>query len=101
MALSLRKLQRLQSAGFVDLYAEHEQLWRQKAEQAFGYTHEFVAPTGNPVRQDDVLPLLKPVLEVSDEVRGFLADKKLSQQFWFEWFGQYIVDRLWPELIGG
>jgi hypothetical protein len=101
MALSLRKQQRIEAASLATLFRQHEALWRQKAEQAFGYTQDFVGPTGNPVRQDDVLPLLKPVLEVSDELREYLAEKRLPQQFWFEWFGEYVIDRLWPELTGG
>jgi hypothetical protein len=101
VALTLYKLQRLKSAHLVELYEKHPKLWRQKAQQAFEFAQQFVEPTGNRVREGDVLPLLRPVLDVSDELRGHLDDERLRQQFWYEWFGEYIIDRLWPELTKG
>lgn len=99
MALSLQKLKSLQDASLVTLFNQHHQLWQTKAEQAFGYTHEFIQP--NQVRQDDVVPLLRPVLEVSDELRDYLAGKKLRQKYWSLWFAELIVDQLWRELNQG
>jgi len=99
MALTLKKLQRLEDAELTDLYTEHlDKVWRAKAENAYDFTKVFVEASGNRVRPDDVLPLLRPTLEVCDELRGFLDDKKMRNQFWFEWFAELIIDRLWPEL---
>jgi len=100
MALTLQKLQRLQDASLVNFYsdAKRQKLWQAKAEQAYDYTKRFVDPSGQQVRQDDVLPLLQPVLEVSNELREYLSTKKLSQRYWYQWFGELIVDRLWPQL---
>jgi hypothetical protein len=50
------------------------------------------------VRPDDVVPTLVPALEVSDRLRTFLAGKKLTQQYWYTWFAELIVDRLWSDL---
>ena len=98
MALTLKKLQRLEDAELTGLYTKHLKIWREKAENAYDFTKVFVELSGNNVRPDDVLPLLRPTLDVCDELRNFLADKKLRNQFWFEWFAELIIDRLWPEL---
>ena len=57
-----------------------------------------VSPT---VRPDDVLKPLLPVLEVAPKLREYLARNKLSQKYWYERFGELIIDRLWKELTGG
>jgi hypothetical protein len=98
MALTLKKLQRLEDAELTGLYTKHEELWTMKAENAYDFTKVFVQLSGNRVRPDDVLPLLRPTLDVCDELRDFLADRKLRNQFWFEWFAELIIDRLWTDL---
>jgi hypothetical protein len=35
---------------------------------------------------------------VTPKLRDYLAQKRLSQQYWYERFGELIVDRLWDEL---
>ena len=44
------------------------------------------------------MPTLTPALEVSDRLRTYLAERKLSQRFWYEWFAELIVDQLWSDL---
>ena len=95
MALSLNKLKRLEDAGLVELFEADLKLWTAMAKDAYGYTKRFV---GKDVRPDDVVPTLVPALEVSDRLRTFLARKKLAQQYWYTWFGELIVDRLWGDL---
>jgi hypothetical protein len=50
------------------------------------------------VRPDDLVPTLVPALEVSDRLRTFLAQKKLTQNYWYTWFAELVVDRLWTDL---
>ena len=95
MALSLNKLKRLDDAGLVGLFENDRKLWTAMARDAYSYTRKFV---GSEVRPDDVVPTLVPALEVSDRVRTFLAEKKLTQQYWYTWFAELLVDRLWDRL---
>ena len=95
MALSLNKLKRLTDAGLVELFEEDLKLWTAMAKDAFGYTRKFI---GTDVRPDDVVPTLVPALEVSDRLRTFLASRKLTQNYWYTWFAELVVDRLWPDL---
>ena len=95
MALSLNKLKRLGDAGLVEFFDEDRKLWTAMAKDAYGYTRKFI---GAEVRPDDVVPTLVPALEVSDRLRTYLAERKLSQNYWYTWFAELIVDRLWADL---
>jgi hypothetical protein len=95
VALSLNKLKRLDDAGLTGLFEDDRKLWTAMAKDAYSYTRKFV---GAEVRPDDIVPTLVPALEVSDRLRTFLAARKLSQNYWFTWFAELIVDQLWPAL---
>ena len=95
MALNLNKLKRLEDAGLAALFDEDRKLWTAMAKDAYGYTRKFI---GAEVRPDDVVPTLVPALEVSDRLRTFLASRKLTQNYWYVWFAELIVDRLWSGL---
>ena len=95
MALSLNKLKRLEDAGLVRLFEDDRKLWTAMAKDAYSYTRRFV---GAEVRPDDVVPTLVPALEVSDRLRTFLAQRKLTQNYWYTWFAELMIDRLWSQL---
>jgi hypothetical protein len=95
VALNLNKLKRLEDAGLSELFEHDRKLWSAMTTDAYGYTRKFV---GAEVRPDDVVPTLVPALEVSDRLRTFLAQKKLTQQYWYTWFAELLVDRLWNDL---
>ncbi|HEX9381476.1 MAG TPA: hypothetical protein VF891_08240 [Gaiellaceae bacterium] len=95
MALSLNKLKRLGDAGLTELFEEDQKLWSAMAKDAYAYTRKFV---GAEVRPDDLVPTLVPALEVSDRLRTYLAQRKLGQNYWYTWFAELIVDRLWSDL---
>jgi hypothetical protein len=95
VALSLNKLKRLGDASLVELFEDDRKLWSAMAKDAYGYTRKFI---GGEVRPDDVVPTLVPALEVSDRLRTYLASRKLTQNYWYTWFAELIVDRLWPGL---
>lgn len=98
MALSLNKLKRLDDTGLTGLFEADRKLWTAMAKDAYAYTAKFVRGSGNEVRPDDVVPTLTPALEVSDRLRVYLAERKLSQNYWYTWFAELIVDRLWADL---
>ncbi|HEY5659390.1 MAG TPA: hypothetical protein VIR59_01290 [Gaiellaceae bacterium] len=95
MALSLQKLKRLSDASLAGLFEEDRKLWTAMAKDAYGYTSKFI---GAEVRPDDVVPTLVPALEVSDRLRDYLASRKLTQNYWYVWYAELIVDRLWGDL---
>jgi hypothetical protein len=95
VALSLNKLKRLEDAGLTELFDGDRKLWTAMTKDAYVYTRKFV---GAEVRPDDIVPTLVPALEVSDRLRTFLAARKLTQRYWYEWFAELLVDRLWPDL---
>jgi len=95
VALSLNKLKRLGDAGLTELFEEDQKLWSAMAKDAYAYTRKFV---GAEVRPDDLVPTLVPALEVSDRLRTYLAQRKLGQNYWYTWFAELIVDRLWSDL---
>jgi hypothetical protein len=95
VALNLNKLKRLTDAGLVELFEQDQKLWTAMAKDAYAYTSKFIK---GEVRPDDVAPTLVPALEVSDLLRTYLASRKLTQNYWYLWFAELIVDRLWPVL---
>jgi len=95
VALSLNKLKRLSDAGLVEFFEEDRKLWTAMVKDAYAYTRKFI---GKEVRPDDVVPTLVPALEVSDRLRTYLAGRKLAQNYWYTWFAELIVDRLWSDL---
>lgn len=98
MGLTARKSLALEDAGLDGLFAEEKALWTEMATEAFTYTADFVKDAGEPVRPDDLIPVLVPVLEVTQKLREYLAEHRLRQKYWFTWFGEYIIDSLWDEL---
>jgi hypothetical protein len=101
VALTAVKVHDLKERGFVDLFTKHKPLWEAKAKEAYSYTANLVNPTGQPVRPDDVLPLLVPALELADEFTKFLSDKRLTQKYWKTHFAEYILDTFWTALQKG
>jgi hypothetical protein len=95
VALSLNKLKRLDDAGLTGLFEDDRKLWAAMTKDAYAYTRKFV---GGEVRPDDIVPTLVPALEVSDRLRTFLAQRKLTQNYWYTGYAELLVDRLWPDL---
>lgn len=98
MGLTARKSLKLGDVGLAKLYDLKQEVWAGMAREAYEYTAEFVKSAGQPVRRDDLIPLLIPVLEVNDLLRAFLSEYRLSQNYWYLWFAELIVDRMWEEL---
>ena len=101
MGLTARKSLALEDAELDKLFKKEETLWSEMATEAFTYTADFVKDVGEPVRPDDLISVLVPVLEVTQKLREYLAENKLRQKYWFTWFGEYIIDTLWDQLNSG
>jgi len=98
LGLNATKSKRLEDAGLDKFFDQHRALWDQKAHRAYDYAKKLLAESGEEVRQDDVVPLLVPALEVFDDFRDHLAQERLTQKYWYTYFAELIVDRLWADL---
>jgi hypothetical protein len=98
MALTARKSLRLGDAGLVGLFDREEAMWTRMAQEAYDYTADPVRGVRQPVRPDDLIPVLVPVLEVTETLRTYLSENRLSQNYWYTWFAELIVDRVWVGL---
>jgi hypothetical protein len=98
MALTATKAVRLEDAGFGGLFSGKRSLWKGLAKEAYEYVATQIEARGESVRADDLIPPLLPVLEISPDLRDFLDEKKLTQKYWYQWFGEWIVDQVWAEL---
>jgi hypothetical protein len=98
VALTAAKVKDLEDRGFPDLFDEHRALWEAKARDAYAYAQGFVAPTGEPVRPDDVLELLVAALVLAEEFRDFLDENRLTQKYWRTYFAEFVLDHLWDDL---
>lgn len=98
MALNRVRELALGDAKLTELYTEQNDLWRQLASDAYEFAAKPIQESHHEVRQDDVIPALVIALQISEPLRHDLAKKKLSQKYWYQWFAELIVDRLWDEL---
>ena len=94
MALDATKEQELKDVSLIKLFEDRRDLWKADARSAYAFSAGFL----DVVRPDDVLKPLLPVLEVSPQLRNYLAGGRLSQKYWYQRFGELILDRLWNEL---
>lgn len=97
MALTLDIQLKLDAAGLIEFFEADEGPWRDMAQKAFTYTREGF-PVQAEVRPDDLAKTLKPFVEVDEGFRDELAEKKLRQKYWVDWFTALIIDRCWEEL---
>lgn len=88
----------LVDAGLIDFYDQHTPAFKALAARAYSFAHDNVEPTGLPLRKDDVASSLVTALEITENLREYLALKKLRQKFWFARVADLVLDRLWEEL---
>jgi len=88
----------LESKGFDQLFNDHRDVWVHLAEDAKTLMGQQI-PDRQPT-VDDIKLLLLPILELNDHFRKFMAEHpRLTQQFWSEYFTDYVLDRVYePEL---
>jgi ferritin len=98
MALTAETLKHLEAAGLAKFFADHRQLYLDKARKAYQYASDYVQESGERVRIDDVAAPLVLALKVGDPLSDFLAGRKLMQQYWYDRFADYVLDQLWDEV---
>jgi hypothetical protein len=100
MALTAENDQRLEDAGLTDFFDKNKPLFKAMATEAYRYAAGYVQAAGLPVRVDDVALPLEGALKVSEPLGTFLSEHRLNQRYWFRYFADLILDRLWKELSG-
>jgi hypothetical protein len=98
MALTAEEIQNLRNASLIKFFGDHKDLYLTKAKSAYQYAKAYVDAAQEPVRVDDAAGPLVLALKVGDPLVTYLADKKLTQKYWYNWFADYILDQLWKEV---
>lgn len=98
MGLTAQRELALRDASLVRFFEEHRELFKDQARVALDYARSYVTPTHLPLRPDDVAASLVIALNTSEELREYLAGKRLAQKHWYVDFADLIVDRVWEEL---
>jgi hypothetical protein len=100
MALTLDKEQMLKAVGLVEFFDEDRALWCELAKKS----HDYVKgnfPAESPIRRDDVAKVLKPIIEVNEDLRDYLNENKLKQKYWILDFTDLVIDRTWDDISKG
>jgi hypothetical protein len=101
MALTAEIDQRLAAVGLTSFFEQHRALYDAMAKTAYDYAAGYVAEAGLPLRIDDVAVALEPAMHLSEPLTTLLATKRLTQKYWYRYFADLVLDRLWDELGGG
>src|SRR5712692_2180922 len=99
MGLTESKIKDLEEKEFDHLYDRHRAAWLKMAQDAYEFAQAHITG-GNPPRQDDVLKLLLPELEVSKDLRNHQEDHHARFKHFREYFGDYVVDKYFQQLAG-
>lgn len=90
MALTEKVRLLLESKGFAPLYADHEQIWRDLANDARELISPHVASQEPTI--DDIKQVFLPVVELQRHFRGFMrANPRLTQRYWASHFTDYAL----------
>jgi chemotaxis regulatin CheY-phosphate phosphatase CheZ len=89
--------QKLCDVGLDDLFEDNREEWITAARKAFRYLRDSHGEVAT-IRRDDVAEALEIVLNSTERLKDYLNDEKLSQNYWFRRFADFIIDRGWDEI---
>ena len=92
MGLTEAKIKDLEDKKFDQLYKKKKAAWLAMVKKAYDFTKTHITD-GNEPRSDDILKMLIPSLEVSDDLRNHQEDNKARYKRFREFFGDYIIDK--------
>ncbi len=101
MALTADEFVALETTGLVTFFDLHRETYLRLARRAYSYARSYLDEAGLSVRVNDVAVALEPALHVRTELRKFLAEHRLTQQYWYRRFSDLIVETAWSELSRG
>ena len=97
MALTESKIKDLEEKKFHKLYEKHKAAWHKMVKDDFEFAQNHITGGRHP-RQDDVLKVLLPELEVSEDLRKHQEDHRARFKHFREYFGEYIIDKFYEQL---
>jgi hypothetical protein len=97
MALTLDIEQRLEAAGLIAFYGLHQAAWLATARRAKQFL-QATFPPNSQIRPDDLRKAILPIVEVDEDLQGYLDAEKLKQKYWYSHFTDLIVERTWPHI---
>jgi|SRR6185437_14500410 len=95
MSLDTYKLHRLNGKEFNTLYTEHAGKWKKMVEKSVESVRACVGEN-EPIKSGDVVAALEHGIKISQEFEAHLSKNKLTQQFWSDWFAEYVVEQIYP-----
>ena len=101
MALTADEFVALETTGLVKFFSLHREAYLGLARRAYSYAQSYLDEAGIEVRVNDVSVALEPALHVRAELREFLAEHRLTQQYWYRRLSDLIVETAWTELSAG
>jgi hypothetical protein len=96
MAMTRERELRLERANLVVYFTANQAAWQAVAQDAYEYTKKQFGDA--PVRQDDLAKPLRLVVEIHKGLRDTLDQKRLSQNYWIDFFASLVIDRTWDAL---
>jgi hypothetical protein len=99
MSLKALQEQRLVKAGLVKFFEKNEAAYKTLAQDSYNYTAKILKPTGIQVRVDDVAGHLKAAIEVDKAFNDERVAKRCTQNYWVDFFTNYVLDRLWKGIV--
>jgi hypothetical protein len=96
MGMTLDIEQKLERYGLVDFYNQNQNAWQENAQDAYDYTSKVFDHAQ--VRPDDLAKTLRPAVEIDKGLQKTLDAKKLSQNYWIDYFTTLVVDRTWDKI---
>jgi hypothetical protein len=97
MALTLQVEKRLARSGLIAFFDENRDTWVSLAQKTYDFVKD-TYPANSVIRRDDVAKELRYVIDVNDDLINKLAEKKLTQVYYYAYFTDLIVDRSWDEI---
>jgi hypothetical protein len=88
----------LTDVSLVAFFDKKREAFGEMAEASYQFTAGYVTERGLPVRRDDVAQVLERALVTNESLREYLGAKKLRQKYWYRYFADLILDRVWKEL---
>ena len=99
MALTSEEYVALETTGLVAFFGRHREEYVTLARRAYAYARSYLDEQGLEVRVDDVSQALEPALRVRADLRDYLAEHRLTQQYWYRRVSDLVLDKAWSELV--
>jgi hypothetical protein len=97
MSLTLVVEQRLVKVRLTDFFLENRAMWTGLAQKTYDFVEDMF-PDDAVIRPDDIAKELRPLIEINGMLIARLAEKRLTQKYWFGDFTDLVVDRTWQEI---